>query len=148
MLIELQEPFRSTYKAGYLNPDETGRKKVLFTNLAGKIVGGMSYARYLVCVHLGYILAADLEVDHIDDDKTNDVLSNLQILTKQENILKQQYKYVMTQQVCYGFCCAKCETYFILTERDVKNRQAAGTVFAFCSRSCARSYHGAFHPVK
>lgn len=142
MLIELQEPFKSAYKAGYLNPDETGRNKVLFTDVSGKIVGGMSYARYLVCVHLGYILSSDLEVDHVDDDKTNDVLSNLQILTKQENILKQHYKYIMTEQVCYGFCCAHCETYFILTERDVKMRLARNVEHAFCSRSCSHKGKG------
>lgn len=90
-----------------------------------------------MCVHLGYILAPEFEINHRDDDKTNDDLNNLQVLTKEENLLKQQYKYIMTQQNSYGFSCAYCATYFILTERDVKMRLAKNVVYAFCSRSCA-----------
>lgn len=38
-----------------------------------------------MCVKLGYIIPSDLQVDHIDDDKTNDNVSNLQLLTQAEN---------------------------------------------------------------
>ena len=48
--------------------------------------------RYLMCVHLGYILPTELEVDHKDNDKTNDDFNNLQILTKEQNRIKEVKK--------------------------------------------------------
>lgn len=49
----------------------------------------MSYARYLMSVKLDRRLTRDEEVDHIDGDCTNDVYSNLQILSPTENRRKQ-----------------------------------------------------------
>ena len=39
--------------------------------------------------HLGRLLEDWETVDHIDNDETNDEISNLQILSLQDNILKQ-----------------------------------------------------------
>lgn len=41
----------------------------------------ISYSRYLMCVKEGRILSKNEEVDHIDNNKTNDDPSNLQIIT-------------------------------------------------------------------
>ena len=41
-----------------------------------------------MCVKLGRYLQPGEEVDHIDNDKTNDSIDNLQILTGEENIRK------------------------------------------------------------
>lgn len=46
------------------------------------------YARYLLEKHLGRKLTKYETVDHIDEDPTNDRLSNLQILSKAENSRK------------------------------------------------------------
>lgn len=40
------------------------------------------YAKYLMEQHLGYELPKGQEVDHKDENCMNDVLSNLQVLTK------------------------------------------------------------------
>ncbi len=140
MLLQLQEPFASRWRNGYISFDTEGRKRVTFYNSQDDM-WGMTYARYLMCVHLGYILPTELEVDHKDDDKTNDDFSNLQVLTKEQNLLKQQYNYIMNQQVVYGVYCACCGTPFLLLEREVKNRIAKGVELPFCSRSCAAKYH-------
>lgn len=136
MLIELQPPFSGTWTKGYVISNSENRKYVCLVNsLDGRTT--ISYARYLMCVHLGYTLSPDLEVDHIDDDKSNDAITNLQILTKEQNLLKQHYNYVMNKQVSYGYCSAHCNIHFILTEREVKMRVAQNVQYAFCSRSCA-----------
>lgn len=134
MIIELQEPFKSLWSKGYLvvNP-ENRRNVILYNSDLDRTT--ISYARYLMCVKIGYILGPEYEVDHKDDDKTNDDINNLQILTKEENRIKQEYRYMMTQQVCYGYECAWCGTRFILTERQVKMRLKT-TNNAYCSRSC------------
>lgn len=101
----------------------------------------MSYARYLMSVKLGYIIPEEFHVDHRNDDKTDDDINNLQLLTKRENDLKEQYRYLTQEQVHYGYVCANCETNFILTERQVKMRlKQTRSGLAFCSRNCARAY--------
>lgn len=71
MKIELEEPFKSLWKNGYLVNDNEGRKRVMLYNSPDNR-SGVTYARYLKCVELGYILPTRLEVDHDDHDKTND----------------------------------------------------------------------------
>ncbi|MGQ1358361.1 HNH endonuclease signature motif containing protein (plasmid) [Acinetobacter baumannii] len=80
--IEVQNPFN--YKRGYLRTTKSGRKLVDLVN-SNKDRTTISYARYLMCVKVGYIISSDLEVDHIDGDRTNDELSNLQILSKESH---------------------------------------------------------------
>jgi len=47
-----------------------------------------SYARYLMSVYLKRFLLESEHVDHKDEDKTNDSISNLQILSQVENNIK------------------------------------------------------------
>lgn len=136
MKIELQEPFKSLYKNGYLVINPQNRRNVCLVNNDTDRTT-ISYARYLMGVKLGYLVPDHLEVDHKDDDKTNDDINNLQILTKKENLLKQTWNYIDNHQVCYGCECINCGIRFILTERQVKMRLATNGEELFCSRSCA-----------
>ena len=137
MLFELEEPFSSIWRKGYLVDDGSGRKRVVLYNSENDI-SGMTYARYLMCVKLKTILPTELEVDHVNDDKSDDSIDNLQILTKQQNILKQKINYVLNEQVCYGYHCAYCETAFILTESEVnKRKNQSKTNLVFCSKECS-----------
>lgn len=83
-LIELEEPFRSVWRKGYLQTHKDGRQYVcLFNSNSDRSL--ISYARYLVSVREGKFLPDEVEVDHKDDDKTNDHSDNLQILSGREN---------------------------------------------------------------
>lgn len=139
MIIELQEPFKSKWSKGYLvvNP-ENRRNVILFNSDSDRTT--VSYARYLMGIKLGYEVPDHLEVDHIDNDKTNDDINNLQLLTPEQNRLKQEYHFTMNQ-VNLGFHCAYCDTPFILPEREVKERIRTGGELAFCSRKCGSLYH-------
>ena len=136
MIIQLQEPFASKWSKGYLVINNQNRRNViLFNNDVDRTT--ISYARYLMGVKLGYFVPDHLEVDHKDDDKTNDDIDNLQLLTGEENRLKEQYNYIMNKQVRYGYHCAFCGNPFILIEAEVKKRLDTGGELAFCNRSCA-----------
>ena len=65
---------------------QDGRKHVIHYD--GKTRHTQSYPRYLMEQHLGRKLETWEEVDHINDDCTDDRIENYQILTKPENIEK------------------------------------------------------------
>lgn len=140
MLIDLEEPFKSQWRNGYLRQEADGRKYLSLYNEPG-VQTSISYARYLVACKLGFHIPDGYEVDHINDDKTDDSLENLQILTAEENVFKQHYNYVMHQQGHYLVCCAWCDMNELVTERIIKMKQAKGLQWYFCSRACAARFH-------
>ena len=79
--IDLQPPFKDIWKSGYLVPGSEGRKMVQLYNSQDDRTT-LSYARYLVSVREGRFLGVDEDVDHDDEDKTNDALENLILRTK------------------------------------------------------------------
>jgi hypothetical protein len=98
----------------------------------------MSYARYLMSIHLGRELTSDEEVDHIDDDYSNDVIGNLQVLTSAQNRDKQNRRRL--EQSLVTLTCPECGK-----ERQRRNthlRASSGSARpSCCSRSCAGRYH-------
>lgn len=141
MLLKLEEPFKSKWNKGYLQIHDNNRKYIcLFNSDNDRTL--ISYARYLMGVKLGYEVPSQYEVDHIDNDKTNDDINNLQLLTQEQNLIKQQWHYIEHIQVCYGVECNWCGTHFLLTERQVKMKLAAGVNDIFCSRRCAAYFYG------
>lgn len=86
-LDNIEYPYSTMYKRAYITTNDEGRRLVIFIQ-NGKPVHGTPYARYLMAVKLGRFLRDDEQVDHIDNDKTNDAIENLQILTQTENIRK------------------------------------------------------------
>ena len=96
----------------------------------------ISYARYLVSVKEKRILSKTEHVDHKDNDKTNDDIDNLQILTLSENNKKEAKrhgkKYVMLK-------CPNCNRIFEREKRQThlqkkKNRYTA------CGRTCSSTF--------
>ena len=107
--IELQEPYKSIWKCGYIVTNKENRKNVILYN-SNNDRSTVSYARYLMSVYLGRFLDKDEEVDHIDNDKTNDSFNNLQILSKIENIRKSSKGITVTKHgtlSMYRYC--KCD---------------------------------------
>ena len=88
MKINLKSPFKEKWKQGYLVTNTLDRKFVILYNSATDR-STIPYARYLMCVKLGRELKPEEHVDHINNDKTDDRISNLQILTQTENNQKE-----------------------------------------------------------
>lgn len=127
MKINLEYPYSQDWKFGYLQVNGEGRKTVILFN-SGKVRSSTSYARYLMAVHIGRYLTEEEEVDHIDCNKFDDSLSNLQILTKEahrEKTNKEQSAPLLS------FTCKCCGRYF---ERS-KQRTTSRT--KYCSLECS-----------
>lgn len=91
MKIELKYPFTDEWTHAYLVSSQ-GRNTVCLYNNKENERKSLSYARYLMSCKLKRHLNKNEEVDHIDDNKANDSINNLQILTPQENIRKTARK--------------------------------------------------------
>jgi len=140
MEIKLLPPFNQRWNKGYLVINPENRRNVCLYN-SDQDRTTISYARYLMSVHLGYEVPSHLEVDHINDDKTDDRIDNFQLLTPEQNKLKQEYNYVMFEQSLFLVECAWCELRFFISLRDMKMKLAKGLEHMFCSRRCSGKFH-------
>ena len=91
MKIELKYPYNKVWKYGYVSINGEGRETLTLYN-SNNDRSVTQYARYLLAVKLGRFLTEDETVDHIDGDKTNNSIDNLQILSIVDNIRKSQKK--------------------------------------------------------
>ena len=124
MKIKLEAPYCYDYKQGYLiNGSEMRKMVVLIANDGSKHC--TSFARYLMAVQRGSYLSSSETVDHIDENKMNDNLDNLQILSREENVRKhaEHVKQPMThgtyRMYRHGKCrCELCQQ----AGREIMNR--------------------------
>ena len=138
--IAVEYPWSQLYSKGYVATGIDGRKRVSLFSDSGEN-RYVSYARYLFTVHLKQFIPDHLTVDHINDDKTDDRVENFQLLTDEENRMKEYYRYLTMEYSRWAFTCACCEVQFLLTEREINMRLAQGVEYAFCSKSCSAFYH-------
>lgn len=99
-------------------------------------------ARYVMEQHLGRQLESWEHVDHIDEDKTNDALSNLQILSSKQNHAKFiKLRRPLGANVEYRtLTCDNCGRNFQREARVVKANIRRGRTKAFCNRSCSNTH--------
>lgn len=125
-IIQLQYPYNTKWKKGYLNVNSEGRKTLTLYN-SPKDRSSTQYARYLLAIKLKRFLTSKEQADHKDEDKTNDSITNLQILSKLENIRKQKAK---PKIQCI---CPICKTTFLSTKQRLHKKT---TITKCCSRKC------------
>ncbi|WEU69430.1 hypothetical protein TY_10 [Pseudomonas phage vB_PaeM_Ty] len=128
MKIELKGPYSDRYKFGYLRTCKDKRKRVdLFNSNQDRTT--VTYAKYLMSVQLGRLVDKNEEVDHIDGDRTNDSIENLQVIPKQEHRKKtakerEPRKFIITT-------CTYCGVEFKKWANQINGKKNL-----FCSRSC------------
>lgn len=97
----------------------------------------ITYSRYLWMTHHQRVIPEGYEVDHIDDNPSNNEISNLQLLTTDENNRKRD-KNLGYSSDGYTFNCPVCGT-----ERTIKmwiyrqNQIVKGQPGPYCSKSCS-----------
>ena len=104
-------------------------RRIVFVLWKGKPRTSTSYARYLMSVKLGRILEPSEQVDHINNDKTDDRIENLQILNHAENVEKSAKGRAMVNLQCpqcgVGFTRERRQTHLVKGGRPT-----------CCSKSC------------
>ena len=134
MTLKTQHPFNS-YKAYKVFHKKEGRWYVQLKHLYVSLLRTtMSYARYLMSVKLGRLLDKKLEqVDHIDGNKLNDNINNLQLLSQLDNTLKSKKDKTIVNCVC-DYCGSKFTRAKNLAHHTRKN------VKCFCKKACLYNY--------
>lgn len=129
MKLELSEYYKEFgFKAVYMRFNKcTGRNQVILVRNDGSLTG-MSYAKYVYTSYHKCKIEKGDEIDHIDDNKLNDDISNLQVLSKSENARKNKKR---RQYV--ALICPVCGKEFILP----KNVSDSIETEPCCSKSCA-----------
>lgn len=89
-----------------------------------------AFARYLMEVTVGRRLDKHETVDHINGDKSDDRIENLQILSWKDNIQKSVKPIKVVELVCDN-----CKKTFVRQARTVKSSAKKYTSVT-CSRSC------------
>jgi hypothetical protein len=88
MKLILEPPFSQVWRMAYIVTNTENRKNVvLFNSQEDRTT--ISYARYLMSVKMGSFISPEWHVDHINEDKTNDDINNLQLLSPLQNSIKQ-----------------------------------------------------------
>lgn len=129
-------PFEE-YKCYKIFHKRDGRWRVHMRNIHTNKLTTILYAKYLKSIEVGRILQRHEEVDHIDSDKTNDDVSNIDIVTHEENI--RRYSKVRTPKRMITLHCPNCEIEFTIAYNQchlVKKTKNP----TCCSRKCSGSY--------
>lgn len=101
----------------------------------------ISYARYLMSVHIGRFLSKDEEVDHINEDKCDDRIENLQILSKSDNI-KKNNSFLTRKYV--ELICPICGKHFEIPKNQ-SYLQKPGYKYNTCSKECSNKMKSFIH---
>jgi hypothetical protein len=97
--------------------------------------GTTLYSRYLMQKHLGRELGRSEQVDHINEDKTDDRIENLQLLTPKQNTSKAaKAKWGVTT---VKFICPGCGKEAESSGNQVRRNRKQGKRGPYCSKACA-----------
>jgi superfamily II DNA helicase RecQ len=119
---------------GYLIKNRENRRHICLVHKVTKLKKTISYARYLVSVNEKRILESFEHVDHIDNDKTNDSLSNLQILSQYENNKKyRESSNIFRKKI--NLKCPNCDIIYEKYKDYLYNKK-----FSVCSKKCLHNF--------
>lgn len=101
MKIEISDYYKDKgYDTAYLFVNKEPRRSVVLHGNGDKKALTMSYAKYLYTSHHKCDILEGYEIDHINNDKLDDRIENLQILSKKENIRKSHPTKKMVEIIC------------------------------------------------
>ncbi len=137
-LMELEEPFRTKWRKGYLQTHPNGRNYIcLYNSVSDRSL--ISYARYLLSVKEGHFLSKEVEADHINGVSNDDRFQNLQPLPAFQNKTKAFFQQEIQEELRL-LVCPNCWGEFVREAHEVDFKLRNGKT-PFCSRRCASLYY-------
>jgi HNH endonuclease len=136
MKIDLKYPFSGKWKKGYLVTNKEPRRNVILYNSDSDRTT-ISYARYLMSVHLGRFLEKSEQVDHINHNKIDDRIDNYQILTLQENRAKEVARKGRLRSLIK---CPVCEETFSIRKGNSQAVDCNKGKVSCCSKICSNTF--------
>ena len=130
-LLELYPMYTQVY-GPYTRKD--GRKHLILYEPNSKGKKTISFPKAIMEVYLGHKLGKDDTVDHIDRDKTNDAISNLQVINR-----KTHASLDAIRRHSVFSTCPTCQMEFELTKNQL-NKRSNILAGPFCSKTCAGKY--------
>lgn len=134
--ISAEKPYNDYWLYVVYHRKENRRMANLVSKADKDIRTTISYARYLMSVNLNRVLDKDEHVDHIDNDKMNDVIINLQILSPQENKLKQEIHNSFINPKFVTLKCSSCGVMFEYPTKNYRFHSKRGRQKFNCSQQC------------
>lgn len=134
--FDLEYPYDTKWSHGYIVTNGENRKHVCLYR-DDNTRSTTSYARYLVSTALGRFLESWEHVDHIDHDKTNDVLENLQILTVADNNRKDAKR---KGRLVAEIECPQCNTIFVRRKGITQAVDCNKGKVTCCSHKCRAEF--------
>lgn len=133
-----ESPYKE-YTSGrvYQRPDLGNRKYIELYGQNNKNFG-TAYARYLMTVNLGHKIHPDFEVDHINNDCTDDRIDNFQVITPQQN---QKKRNAFVGEYRAVLLCPVCQKKFTLAMHNTHFNNI-GRLVSFCSQRCSGKFNG------
>lgn len=135
MEINLESPYSRDWVKGYLVTNSEPRRTVILYNQSNQR-SSVSYARYLMSVHLKRYLTRDEIVDHVNNNPMDDCISNYQLLSSSENI-KKGLKALNKSQLFCDFICGSCGAPFSKVRKQTHLAKAGKVKSTYCSKICA-----------
>ena len=100
MKIEISNYYKAKgYNAAYLNTNKEPRRVVTLRKPSGEMTS-ISYAKYLYTSHYNCSVSSGDQVDHINGDKMDDRIENLQVISGTYNRQKDHRKKEMVLLKC------------------------------------------------
>lgn len=138
MRIEPEGVWKERYRKAYLRTKhKEGRWMVDLVNTEQDRTT-VSYAKYIYSIHLGRILSREEHVDHINGDKTDDRLENLQVLSVEEHRAKTSEEQRVER---LALTCSHCQKVFFRRPNQVRVSEKLGRK-PYCSRTCNGKANG------
>ena len=128
MVIEISEYYKNKgYTKAYLATNKEPRRVCTLRKDDGTMTS-MAYAKYLYTSYYNCDIAEGDQVDHINGDKMDDRIENLQVISGTYNRQKDHKRKEMVIRVC-----PVCQKEFLFPKRNLSTHPNP-----CCSRKCGR----------
>ena len=96
--LKIEGPYSDLFLYGFLTLHKSSNRRIVrLYNPINKKNLLIQYSKYIYTVYYNKFIPDGVEVDHIDNDFTNDDINNLQLLTRKENY--EKYRKYYTEKV-------------------------------------------------